>query len=114
MSDIIDIEPSKDECNLGMLAHLVGIFSSFVGALILWLVKRDENGFVQEQSREALNFQITIALALVASVMLKFVLIGFLLFPLVLLINFVFCIIAAVAASKGKHYRYPFAIRLIN
>jgi uncharacterized protein len=114
MDEIMDTSPTRDERNLAMLAHLLGIFSGFVGALVLWLVKRDEAGFVAEQSREALNFQITMAIAILASIMLKLVLIGFLLVPAVLVVNFVFCILAAIAASKGTAYRYPFALRLIN
>jgi len=46
--------------------------------------------------------------------MLKFVLIGFLLFPLVFLVNFVFCLLGALSAAKGKPYRYPLALRLVN
>lgn len=114
MNDIVETTPDKDERNLAMLAHLLGIFSGFVGALVLWLVKRDQAGFAAEQSKEALNFQITMAIALVASMMLKLLLIGFLLVPVVFIVNFVFCILAAVSASKGRAYRYPFALRLIN
>lgn len=114
MEDIVQTGPNKDERNLAMLSHLLGIFSGFVGALILWLVRRDQNDFVAEQAKEALNFQITIALALLASIMLKLLLIGFLLTPIVFIINFVLCIVAAVNASKGTAYRYPFALRLIN
>jgi uncharacterized Tic20 family protein len=114
MDEIVETAPSRDDRNLGMLAHLLGIFSGFIGALVLWLVKRDESGFVADQTKEALNFQITIAIAMLASIMLKLLLIGFLLVPIVFIINFVFCIIAAVSASKGTAYRYPFALRLIN
>jgi len=114
MEEIVGTGPSKDECNLAMLSHLLGIFSGFVGALILWLVRRDQDGFVAEQAKEALNFQITIALALFASIMLKLLLIGFLLVPIVFIVNFVLCVVAAVNASKGTAYRYPFALRLIN
>jgi len=114
MNDIIETSPSKDECNLAMLAHLLGIFSSFVGALVLWLVKREDDGFAAQEAREALNFQITIAIAMMAAFMLKFVLIGFLLFPLLLLANFIFCLLAAVSAAKGKAYRYPLTLRLVS
>lgn len=114
MEDIVETVPTKDERNLAMLSHLLGIFSGFVGALILWLVRRDQNDFVAEQAREALNFQITIAIAMLASILLKLLLIGFLLVPIVFIINFVLCIVAAVNASKGTPYRYPFALRLIN
>jgi len=114
MDEIVNTLPSKDERNLGMLAHLLGIFSGFIGALVLWLVKRDEEGFAAEQAKEALNFQITMAIALVASIMLKLLLIGFLLVPIVFILNFVFCILGALSASKGTPYRYPFALRLIS
>src|SRR5690349_15491199 len=106
--------PTKDECNLAMLAHLLGIVTGFVGPLIVWLIKKDEPGFAADQAKEALNFQITIAIALLASVMLKVILIGFLLVPIVFLVNFIFSIVAAVSASKGKQYRYPFALRLVS
>jgi uncharacterized Tic20 family protein len=114
MTEMIRTGPTRDECNLAMLAHLLGIFSGFVGPLVLWLVKRDEDGFVAEQAREALNFQITVALALVASIMLKVILIGILLVPILFVLNFVFCIVAAISASKGRPYRYPFALRLVK
>jgi uncharacterized Tic20 family protein len=114
MDEIVETAPNRDDRNLGMLAHLLGIFSGFIGALVLWLVKRDESGFVADQAKEALNFQITIAIAMLASILLKLLLIGFLLVPIVFIVNFVFCIIAAVSASKGTAYRYPFALRLIN
>jgi hypothetical protein len=114
MNEILQTSPTRDECNLAMLAHLLGIFSGFVGALVLWLVKREESGFVADQSKEALNFQITMALALVACVMLKVILIGILLVPLVFLANFVLCLIAAISASRGKAYRYPLTLRLVS
>jgi uncharacterized protein len=114
VNELIETGPSKDECNLAMLAHLLGAFTGFVGALILWLVKKDEGGFVAQEAKEALNFQITVALALAASALLKIILIGFLLFPIIFVANFIFCILAALSATKGKAYRYPFALRLIN
>lgn len=114
MNEVVQTTPSKDECNLGMLAHLLGIFSGFVGALIIWLVRKDQGGFAADEAREALNFQITMAIALAASILLKLVLIGFLLFPIIFVANFIFCVIAAVSVSKGKPYRYPFALRLLN
>lgn len=114
MNEITQITPTKDECNLAMLAHLLGIFTGFAGPLVLWLVKKDEGGFVEVQAKEALNFQITIAIALFASIMLKVILIGILLVPAVFLLNFIFPLIAAIAASSGKPYRYPLTLRLVH
>ncbi|HEY0845289.1 MAG TPA: DUF4870 domain-containing protein [Noviherbaspirillum sp.] len=114
MNEMVPTGPSKDECNLGMLAHLLGIFSGFVGSLIIWLLRKDQGGFAADEAREALNFQITMAIALAASILLKLVLIGFLLFPIIFVVNFIFCVLAAISVSKGKAYRYPFALRLVS
>jgi uncharacterized Tic20 family protein len=107
-------EANKDACMWGMLAHLLAIFTCFVGPLVIWLVKKDEHPFVDEQGKEALNFQITVAIAYIVAGLLSFLCIGFLLFPAVGVVNLIFCIMACVAANKGEHYRYPVSIRFIK
>lgn len=114
MNDPVMQTPGTDDRNLAMLAHLLGIVSGFVGALIIWLIKKDQSAFVDEQGKEALNFQITMLIAFVGAWILMFVLIGALLMPLLLVANLVFCVVAAVAVSKGGHYRYPVCIRLLK
>lgn len=114
MNQLVTTSPSKDDCNIAMLAHLLGIFTGFVGALIIWLIKKDDSAFVGEQAAEALNFQITVAIAFFAAGALAFVLIGFLLMPAIVLFNFIFCILGALAASKGQSYRYPLTLRLVR
>jgi uncharacterized Tic20 family protein len=107
-------EASKDARTFAMLAHLLAIFTSFLGPLIIWLVKKDEHPFVDEQGKEALNFQITVAIAYIVAGLLSFLCIGFLLFPAVWVVNLIFCIMACVAVNKGEHYRYPLTIRFIK
>jgi uncharacterized Tic20 family protein len=114
MSDPVASTPSTDDRNLAMLAHLLGIVTGFIGALIIWVIKKDQSAFVDEQAKEALNFQITMLIAFVVASVLMVVLIGLLLMPLLVVANLVLCIIAAVKSSKGEHYRYPFAIRLLK
>jgi uncharacterized protein len=104
----------SEERTLAMLCHLLGLFTSFVGPLILWLIKKDESKFVDDQGKEALNFQITVAIAFAIAGALSFACIGLLLIPAVGIADLVFSIIAAVAANKGEAYRYPACIRLIK
>ncbi|HEY8355798.1 MAG TPA: DUF4870 domain-containing protein [Methylophilaceae bacterium] len=113
MSDII-APANSDEKNIAVVTHITGIFFSIFPGLIVWLLKKDESPFISDQAREALNFQISLLIAYIISFVLSFVLIGLLLFPLIWLANIVFSIMAAVAASKGENYRYPFCLRLIN
>ena len=114
MNDIVQGSPNKDDCNIAMLAHLLGIFTGFVGALLIWLLKKDDSAFINEEAREALNFQITITIAYLVASMLMFILIGMLLLPILYVANIIFCILGAISASKGQSYRYPFAVRLVQ
>ncbi len=104
----------KDAANMAMLCHLLAIFTSFIGPLIIWLAKKDDDPFIDDQGKEALNFQITVLLAMIVSGLLCFVCIGFILLTLVWTANLVFCVIASVKAGNGQAYRYPLAIRFIK
>ena len=105
---------SADDKNIVVLTHLGGTLFSLFPSLIVWLIKREDNAYIAEQSREALNFQITVLIAQTISSILILLLVGFALMGIIWIANIIICIIAAVAASKGEHYRYPFSLRLIN
>jgi uncharacterized Tic20 family protein len=113
---------SQDERNWGMFAHLSALlgfvipipFSSIIGPLVIWLVKKDEMPFVDEQGKEALNFQITMAIGSVICIALFLVVIGVFLLFLLVIFDLIMTIIATVEASKGTRYRYPFALRIIK
>jgi uncharacterized Tic20 family protein len=97
-----------------MLSHLGGILFGIIPSLVIWLVYKDKSRFVEEQAKEALNFQITILIGMVVSGVLTLILIGFVLMAVIGIADLVFCIIAGLAANKGEAYRYPFALRLIK
>lgn len=111
---------SQDEKTWGMLAHLsslVGLiipFGTILGPLVVWLIKKDTMPFVAEHGKEAVNFNITIAIAIIVSAVLTVVLIGFLLMAVVGIAWLALTIIAGLAANKGESYRYPWTLRLIK
>lgn len=108
------VVPSNDDKNIATITHLGGILFSFIPALVVWLLKKDDSEFIAAQAREALNFQITLLLAQFIAYVLVFILVGFLLLGLIWVFNIIFCIIAAISSSKGEYYRYPLTLRLIN
>jgi uncharacterized Tic20 family protein len=102
-------------CHLSALVGLLGNGIGFLlGPLIVWLIKREEHPFIDEQGKEAVNFQITMFIGFAVSAVLVFLLIGIPLLLILGVLDIVFPIIAAIKTSKGEHYRYPFAIRLIK
>lgn len=133
MSDIetvpppVEGVPSQEEKQWAMFAHLsalLGLFTiigAIVGPLVVWLVKKDTMPFVDDQGKEALNFNITVmivgtALWIIGTLLLV-ILIGFLFYFAAILLGIawlVFAIIGAVKASNGETYRYPLTLRLIK
>jgi hypothetical protein len=109
--------PAPEERTWATVAHVAGIASSLVFpivvSLVIYLVKKDESEFIADQAREALNFQITTALAAVVAWSSIFCLVGFALVPLVALASLVFALIGAMRANDGERYRYPVCLRLL-
>jgi uncharacterized Tic20 family protein len=101
-------------CHLAAFCGLVFPFGSLLGPLIMWQWKRDLDPFVDAQGKEALNFQLTVAIVSMICFVLMFVLVGFALFGLVVIAAAILAIIAAIKANEGQPYRYPFTWRLIK
>lgn len=106
--------PTSDEKTMSALAHALTIIAGFIAPLIIYLVKKDQSQFVAENSKEALNFQITLFFAYIVAGILCAVLIGLLLLPAVWACSIIFSIIGAIKSNEGKIYRYPFAFRLVK
>jgi uncharacterized Tic20 family protein len=111
----------KDEHTWALFAHLsallvyLGIpFGLIVGPLIIWLIKRNEMPFVDDQGKEAVNFNISVLIYLVVAGLSLLVLIGFLLVPVVVIGHIILTVMATIEASKGHPYRYPLTIRFIK
>jgi uncharacterized Tic20 family protein len=108
----------KDDRTFGMLAHLLGALTSFVGPLVIWLIKKEESPFVDDQGKESLNFQITVGIGYVAATVLGMVpvvgCVTVMLIPAIWIGGMVFSILACLKANEGVRYRYPFALRLIK
>jgi uncharacterized Tic20 family protein len=102
-------------CHLVALVGLLGNGIGFlVGPLVVWLVKKNDDPFIDEQGKEAVNFQITMFIAAFVSAILMFVFIGIILLIGVGLLMIIFPVIGAIKASEGVHYRYPVSIRFIK
>jgi uncharacterized Tic20 family protein len=112
--------PTPDERTWGMLAHLAAFafficpFGNVIGPLVVWLVKRDQSAFVADQGKESLNFNISVLLAAFICGVLVFVLIGILLGVALFIFWLAMTIVAAIKASEGGRYRYPFTLRLVK
>lgn len=118
-------QPDAESRNYAMAAHLtalagafVGGVGSWVGPLIVWLLRKDNDPFTAEHAREALNFNLFVLLLAVAAFILAITIIGLIIvIPGVLVMGvlwLIWTIQASLAASRGELYRYPLSIRFIS
>jgi uncharacterized Tic20 family protein len=115
------IEANKDArtwatvCHLSALSTFVGIpLGNILGPLVVWLLKRNDYPFVDDQGKEALNFQISMTIYGIIAGILVILLVGIALLALVAVADFILVIVASMKANDGENYRYPFTIRLIQ
>ena len=107
---------------LGMLAHLGGILAYFyagwVAALVIWLVNREKASAAAAEARVALNFQLTVLIALIVCAIVRSIpvigFVGWLGFIAVSIVSLVLSVLAAVAVQRGGSYRYPFSLELVR
>ncbi len=110
------------------MIHLLGLFTGFVGPLIVWLLKKDESSYVDQQGKEAINFHLTLifaafslVIATIMSALLLVVVVGLItlvLTGLAILATMVYAVVfpiqGAIAANRGEPFRYPLALRILR
>lgn len=105
---------NADDQTWGSAAHWSAILIQWLGPVLTLTMKGNESYFVKENSKESLNFELTLLIGYVLSVVLMFVVIGFITYPIVWIVGLIFHIQGAMAANKGELYRYPFSIKFIK
>jgi uncharacterized Tic20 family protein len=107
--------------NWGMICHLAGLatyigipFGNIVAPLIIWLLKKDQNSVVMTEGKESLNFNISFTLYALMAGLLCYIIVGFVLLPMVLICHIVLVIRATLKANRGESVHYPFCLRFIS
>lgn len=93
--------------SLAALVHLSGIFTLFIGPLVVYLSRNAQADRIRDAAREALNFQITLLIAWIVTIISFALLIGFLMVPILGLVSIAMPVWAAVVESRGETFRYP-------
>jgi uncharacterized Tic20 family protein len=113
-------EVDDEERTWGILAHAGGFaglavpFGNVVAPLVVWLVKRDESRFVDENGIRALNFQLTWSVILLVTALSVLVGVGLVLFPLAMLAWLILTVVGTVRATDDEVYDYPLTIGFVD
>ncbi|MCG7338240.1 DUF4870 domain-containing protein [Staphylococcus sp. ACRSN] len=109
------IEETDNEARLmAMLIYILSFFTSIIGPLIIWLIKRDESPFVDRAGKNYFNFFLSYFIWTIVGTLSLFILVGFIILPIISILIIVFTIIAAVKSYNGEDYLAPLSIRFIK
>ena len=115
--DDVSLEARKwaTVCHISALIGLLGNGVGFViGPLIVWLLQRHEDPYIDAQGKAAVNFQLTCMLAVICCVLLFFLVLPLLLLIPIGLCMVIFSIVGATKANAGEPYEYPFSIWFVK
>jgi len=115
-------ETRQEVCTLGMLCHLTAFaghiipLGNVIGPLIVWLMKKDDYPYVDDQGKESLIVQSAVLVYIIMSDVFAFITcgLGAIVTLAVGIFSTVMIIIAAIKASEGEYYRYPLSIPFIS
>lgn len=114
---------SPEEKNWAMLSHiaafvalipLIPVIGMVLGPLVVWLLKKEDMPLVAQNGVEALNFNISMFIAYCVAIILCFILIGIPILVGLVIFHFIVTILAAIKASEGGVYKYPFSMKLVR
>jgi len=106
---------TKDDRQLAMMCHVLGLVTGIITPLIFCLVKKGDSKFLLRHETEALNFQITILIGCGIAIYSDCVVTrSIFLIPVVIIIDVILCITAAIKANESIYYKYPISIPFIR
>lgn len=109
------VQMSLNENNLGVISHLLGLFTSFVGPLVMYfLYKETATEKLKSNIINTLNWQISLLIYLMISALLSIIIIGALGILVFSILNIIFSILGAIESNKGNIYKYPATINFIK
>lgn len=107
---------TNEQRTFALCAYLIPLVTNtnFIAPLIIWLLKKGEDAYIEKHAKESLNFQITFAIFAIVAYISIFLVVGVLLLPAVVIAYLVFAIVASVKAYQGEDYTIPICIRFIK
>jgi hypothetical protein len=100
--------------HLSQLASLIVPLAGLVLPIVIWQTQKDKIPALDAHGKMVVNFAISELIYAFVSVILMFVLVGFLTIFAVAIIGIVFPIIGAVRANNGELWEYPLTIKFLK
>lgn len=111
---------TADQRQMGMFLHLSQLASmiipvaGIVAPIVIWQTQKDKIPALDAHGKMVVNWMLSALIYGIASVILMFVLVGFLTILAVAVMSIVFPIIGAIKANNGELWDYPLTIKFLK
>lgn len=111
---------TPDQRQMGLFLHLSQLagfvipFGGIILPVVLWQTQKEKMPALDAHGKMVVNFMLSVLIYAIVSVVLMFVLVGFLTLLAVAVIHIVFPIVGAVKANNGELWEYPLTIKFLK
>lgn len=105
---------SQEDKNMAMIMWILSFFTSFIGPLLIWLMKKDESAYLNQQGKNCLNFIISYGIYVVISTILTAIVIGALFLIVISIATVIYIILGVMASNKGEDFKVPFTFEFLK
>ena len=111
---------TSEERQIGMFLHLSQLANVFlfpvgiVVPIVIWQTQKDKIPALDAHGKMVVNWMISVTIYTIVSILLMFLLIGFLTILVVALLGIIFPIIGGLRANNGQLWQYPLTIKFIK
>ena len=111
---------TAEERQMGMIMHLSQLVNilffpiGIVAPIVLWQTQKDKMPALDAHGKMVTNWMISMTIYMIVSIILMFVLIGFLTILAAAIMGIVFPIIGGIKANNGELWSYPMTIKFLK
>lgn len=105
--------PQNDR-TMAMLIWILNLVTGFIGPLIIWLMKREESPYINQQGKNYFNFAISYTIYAFVSWILTIILIGYIPLFILSIAGFAYTIVGIVTTNKGEDFVVPLSLPIIK
>ena len=100
--------------HLSQLANFVIPLGGVILPLVMWATNKDESSEIDRHGKVILNWIFSAIIYSFVCWLLIFILVGFILLPILALLDIAFVIIGAIKANEGQLWHYPLSIKFFT
>lgn len=96
--------------HLSQLASIIAPGLGLILPIVMWVVNKDQSERINQHGRVTANWVLSLVVYSIICTALAFILIGFIGFAILGVLNLIFAIVAAMKANNDELWVYPLSI----